>query len=423
MKEIISSFGIALRGINQNRLRGMLSVFGVVVGVIAVIGMSSLAKSMEKAFDSQATQMGANTFTVERMNEIEMAMNWTSGNRQALFDLWRRPRLSYDYIDELRENPSIRSVAPQANLNMKFRRGKKSSTDEYNIIATNQDFLQGGIYQLEEGRFLTAEDVLHRRYVCVIGAEIAREFFEGTDPIGQQINIGPLPCRIVGVLKGVGAALGANPDQVAIIPFSVASIHWRWIEWQMKINIEAAPGFTVLAQDEAVTTLRRLRSLKPEQDNNFSLVTSEMMNAFFGKITGAASLVVILIAAVSLIVAGIGIMNVMFVAVHERTHEIGIRKACGASSRQILLQFSIEAILLSAIGGLIGMVLIVSAASIAGTIMIPNNDGETLPLEIVVPPSLIVLGLFFSLLVGIVFGIIPAYRASKLNVVDALRYE
>lgn len=420
---LYKSIGIALHGINQNRLRGLLSILGVVIGVVAVIGMSSLAKSMEKALDSQATQMGANTFTVERMNQIEMAMSWSSGNRQALFDLWRRPRISLDYIEPLRENPSIRSVAPVADLDMKFRRGKKVSNKEYDIVATNQDFLQGGIYQLEEGRFLTSEDLLRRRYVCVIGAEIAREFFEGMDPLGQEINIGPLPCRVVGVLKEVGSALGANPDQVAIIPISVAIIHWRWIEWHLKINIEAGPGLMTSAEDEVVTTLRRLRGLRPEQDNDFSVVTSEMMKALFGKITGAAALVVILIAAVSLIVAGIGIMNVMFVAVHERTREIGIRKACGASSRQILLQFAIEAILLSAIGGIIGMGLIATTASVAGTIQIPGNDGETIPLQIVVPPSLIILGLVFSLLVGIVFGIVPAYRASKLKVVDALRYE
>ena len=419
----LSSIGIAFRGINHNRLRGFLSILGVVIGVVALIGMSSLAASMKNALSSQASQMGANTFTVERMNQIEMAMNWSSGNRQALFDLWKRPRLDMDYIDELRNNPSIRSVAPVANFDQYFRHGKSKSEEEYDIISTNEDFLQGGIYELEEGRFLTPDDILRRRYVCVIGQEIAREFFEGSDPIGKDLRVGPLPCKVVGVLKEVGAALGANPDRIAIIPITAAIKQWRWLEWRMTINIEAYPDMMGNAEDEAITTMRRLRALKPEQNNNFSIITSEMMEELFGKITGAAAFVVILIAAVSLIVAGIGIMNVMFVAVQERTREIGIRKSCGASAKQILIQFAIEAIFLSSIGGVIGMGIIAGFAALTGTIMIPGEDGQKIPLDIIVPPSLIVMGLVFSFFVGVVFGIIPAYRASKLKVVDALRYE
>ncbi|HHS49682.1 MAG TPA: ABC transporter permease [candidate division Zixibacteria bacterium] len=424
MKAFFGSIGIALRGINHNRLRGFLSILGVVIGVVAVIGMGSLTKSMEHALAGQATQMGANSFTVERMSQFEMALLWTSGNRQELFQLWRRPPMSLDYVDELRNNPSIRSVAPASEFSMRFRREKQTALEAYPVIATNEDFLQGGVYELADGRFITADDVLRRRYVCVIGEDVAREFFAGMDPIGQQLNVGPLPCRVVGVLKGVGAALGTNPDQVAIVPVTAAVKHWRWLEWRMKLNVEAYPGMMEAAEDEAVTTLRRLRSLKPEQDNNFSVITSQMMEELFGKITGAAALVFLLIAGVSLVVAGIGIMNVMFVAVRERTREIGIRKACGASSKHILMQFAIEAVFLSSIGGIIGMAIVWGAASAIGTVMIPaGGEGDPIPINIFVPPALIVVGLIFSFLVGVVFGIIPAYRAGKLDVVDALRYE
>ena len=413
---ILNSIGLAIKGINHNRLRGFLSILGVVIGVVAVIGMSSLAKSMEKALAAQAAQMGANTFTIERMSQIEMALNWSSGNRQELFKLWRRPRFDLSYIDDLRQScPSVRSVAPVANLDLRFRHGKKRSDEGFDVIATNEDFLQGGIYEMDDGRFLTADDLLRRRNVCVIGQEIAQDFFAGSDPIGQEIKVGPMPCKVVGVLKGIGSTLGKNPDQVAIIPITAAIKHWRWLKWRMSINVEAAPNMMGEAEDEVITAMRRLRGLRLEDENNFSLVTSEMMEALFGKITGAAALVVILIAAVSLVVAGIGIMNVMFVAVQERTREIGIRKACGASSRQVLMQFALEAILLSSIGGIIGMALVLGIAAAVGSMKIP--------FDIVVPPSLIVMGLCFSFLVGVVFGVIPAYRASKLAVVDALRYE
>jgi len=421
---IFSTIGVAIKGLNHNRLRGFLSILGVVIGVMAVIGMSSLAKSMEMAFSAQASQMGANTFTIEKLSQIEMAMNWSSGDRQALFDLWRRPRLDLDYIDDIREDcKSVKSVAPVANIDRRFRHGKKRSDESYNVIATNEDFLQGGIYELADGRFLTENDILRRRYVCVIGKEVAEEFFPGMDPIGEEIRIGPLPCKVVGLLESVGSTLGANPDQVAIVPITAAVKHWRWLIWHMKINVEAEPGMMGSAEDEVVTTMRRLRSLRPEDDNDFSIVTSEMMEALFGKITGAAAFVVILIAAVSLFVAGIGIMNVMFVAVRERTKEIGIRKACGASSRQVLMQFAIEAILLSSVGGIIGMAIVVGAANAFGSIALPAENGAQASLDLVVPLSLIIMGLVFSFLVGVVFGIIPARKASKLNVVDALRYE
>jgi putative ABC transport system permease protein len=186
------------------------------------------------------------------------------------------------------------------------------------------------------------------------------------------------------------------------------------MKWNLTLNIEAYPGLMADAQDEVITTLRRVRQLRAGVDNNFSLTTAEMMKGLFDKITGAAAMVVILIAAVSLFVAGIGIMNVMFVSVKERTKEIGIRKACGATSQSILIQFALEAVMLSTFGGIIGLGLI-------GLLVLVL--GNALSFGLIFPTWLILLGLVFSFAVGVVFGIVPAYRASKMKVVDALRYE
>ncbi|RKZ30982.1 hypothetical protein DRQ36_03715, partial [bacterium] len=345
--KLASAIGIAVHGINQNKLRGFLSILGVIVGVVAVIGMGALAASMQEALSKQAQQLGANTFTIERVSPVEMGMLWMGGNRQAMFELFRRPRFDLSYVDELRDNcPSAQSIAPMSKGTNRFRHRRKRSDESITVLATNEDFLQGGVYELGEGRFLMPNDVTSRRYVCVVGQEVVNEFFEGRNPIGEEIAIGPMSCKIVGTLKEVGAALGENPDNVAIVPITTALKHWPWMRWQMSINIEAEPGKFEDAQDEAITTLRRLRELRPWEKNNFSIITSEMMMELFGKITGAASVVVLLIAGVSLVVAGIGIMNVMFVSVRERTRETGIRKACGASSNSIMMQFAIEAVML-----------------------------------------------------------------------------
>ena len=418
----LSNIWLALHGINHNRVRGFLSILGVIIGVVAVIGMGSLAVSMQSAFEKQSSRMGANTFTVQRMSRIEMMMQFTSGNRQKMYELWRRPRFDLEYVDEIREScPSVRSVAPFANTSYSFRRGRKRSREQIEIINTNEDFLQGGIYKLAEGRFLTEYDVLRRRYVCVIGQQVARDFFGGENPIGKDINTGDVKMKVIGVLEEVGATMGTNPDNVAIIPITTGIKFWPWLKWRMDINIEAEPGKTGAAEDEVITTLRRLRGLRAGDDNNFSIVTSEMMQETLGKITGAAALVVLLIAGVSLVVAGIGIMNVMFVSVRERTREIGIRKACGASSHSILIQFALEAVFLSTLGGAIGLALVWGIASLVGSVPVPGEEGGSM--DLIIPPMLIVIGLVFSFMVGVVFGIIPAYRAGKLKVVDALRYE
>lgn len=413
--KLLSNIVIALSGINQNRLRGFLSILGVVVGVVAVIGMGALAWSMQKALSKRAQSLGANTFSLERASQIEMAMSWSSGNRAEAFELWRRPRFDLDYVEEIMEScPSVKSVAPIAKGDFRMRYGSKRSDEEIDYIATNEHFLQGGIYKLKEGRFLRRHDVETRRYVCVIGQELVNDFFPNQDPIGQTLYIGKLPCKVVGTLQKVGSTLGENPDEIAILPITTAAKHYRWLFWRLKMNVEAYPGYLDDAVDETITTVRRIRGLRPEEDNNFSIVTSDMMKEVYGKITGAATIVVLLIAGVSLVVAGIGIMNVMFVSVKERTKEIGIRKACGAASNDILMQFTAEAIMLSTVGGIIGM-------GVVGVLV--ATVGKMAPFDIIFPPGLIIFGLFFSIIVGVVFGIIPAIRASKQNVVDALRYE
>ncbi len=413
--KFLSNIIIALHGINQNRLRGFLSILGVVVGVVAVIGMGTLAWSMQEALANRAQSLGSNTFSLERASQIEMAMSWSSGNRAAAFELWRRPRFDLDYVDEIMKScPSVKSVAPIASGDFRMRFGRKRSDEEISYIATNENFLQGGIYKLKDGRFLRKHDVETRRYVCVIGQELVNDFFPNTDPIGKTLYIGVMPCKVIGTLEKVGSTLGENPDEIAILPITTAAKHHRWLFWRLKMNVEAYPGRLDDAIEETITALRRLRGLSYEDDNNFSIVTSDMMKELYGKITGGATIVVLLIAGVSLIVAGIGIMNVMFVSVKERTKEIGIRKACGAASKDILLQFTAEAIMLSTIGGIIGMGMV---GVLVGTV------GKMAPFDIVFPPGLVFFGLLFSMLVGVVFGIIPAVRASKMNVVDALRYE
>jgi putative ABC transport system permease protein len=264
------------------------------------------------------------------------------------------------------------------------------------------------------GRFLLSSDVEHRRSVCVLGAEVAEKLFGSDDPLGHRVNVGGYKFRVVGVLEKRGKIFGFNPDLLVIIPFGTFEKtfgHERSIEIQVKAVSAARLEET---QDQLTGIMRRARKLGPMQSDDFAINKQSMLTDLYNSLTAGLWAVAIGVGSISLLVGGIGIMNIMLVSVTERTREIGIRKAIGAKRSDILWQFLVEAMMVCGLGVVIGLVIAVAIVMLVAKFS---------PLPAAITPWVAVLGLGFTVTLGLFFGIYPASKAARLNPIEALRYE
>ncbi len=413
MKRTASIILSSLKDIFSHKMRAFLTSLGVVVGVISVVGIGTAAYSMQKSIEKQFSGMGADTFYIMKFSFTRFMSGDVS--RSSMWDIFRRPHLELDYLKPLQEQVTAADkIAPTINYHKAAVYKDNANSRGYSITATT-DKMQGiGLFEVDFGRFIIPTDVERKRSVCVIGQNLLTDMFDGRDPIGEKIKLGGIPFTVVGVLDSIDAGMGHWNDDMVIVPITTAIKHYKH-GWWMQYTVKAKPGQIELAQAQTTDVLRRLRGLKFNEENNFDFMSADMLLDVIGRITGVAYFVMIAISAIALIVAGIGIMNVMYVTVSERTKEIGIRKSLGATSRDILLQFAFESVVISAFGGLIGILLVWG-----GVQFVPTMKGD-MDITILFPPQLAVLGLVFSFLVGVTFGIAPARKAAKMNVVDALR--
>jgi len=403
-------FKVAIRNIFAQKLRSFLVALGVAIGVVAVAGMITAAISLQGELKRSFSSLGPETFTVMRISP----MNFMQGRRmRRMRKLWRRERLKLSYLEPLKKGcESCEKITPIVKYNRYASYGKKKITS-VPIVGASPDFNGLGEYKIWVGRFITQFEVDRKRHVCVIGPSTAKELFGDSDPIGRRIKVAGIPFTVVGITEPLGKVFGQDKDNIIIVPVTTALHHW-WGFWGITFIVKAKSGKLEQAKDEVVAVLRRLRHLKPAEENDFDIFTSDLMLKFFTSILAMVYAVGIGIALISLVVAGIGIMNVMFVAVSERTKEIGIRKACGATPKLIKLQFTIEAAVLAFLGGLLGLAFL--------SILIKFIAGK-LPFQVSLNPKVVVFGLLFSFATGVLFGYFPARRASQLNPVDALRWE
>ncbi len=401
---------VSLRSIFAQRLRSALVVLGVAVGVVAVGGMTAAAVSIRQAVKQQLSSLGAETFVVVRISPLVFVRG---SHRRDWRKLWRRPRLKLSYLKPLVDGcSSCERIAPVATYAGKTATLGKRKLEDVSVVGTTPQYNGLSGVKLAFGRFIDERDVDRKRYVCVIGQTVLDELFGKSNPIGRRIRLGGIPFVVVGVADSVGSAFGEDKDNFVVVPITTALHHWRgW--WGIQYVVRAKAGAVSSAKEEVISVLRRLRRLKAYEDNDFDILTADMLLSLLTTIIAAVYAVGFAISLASLVVAGIGIMNIMFVVVSERTREIGIRKACGATPGAIMAQFTLEAMLLGLLGGVLGIgILYIISAIISGTI----------PFDIKVSFGVAVFGLLFSAACGVIFGIFPARRAARLNPVDALRW-
>jgi putative ABC transport system permease protein len=411
---LLEAILMALRTIRAQKLKSFFSLIGVLIGVTFLIAVVSIVQGMNRYMEERFanTLVGANTFQLRQRPYI------TTDNVPD--DVWlawrRRPRITYadaDYVRERVKTPATFAKFCEDRVALHYQ-GKVAR--DVNLVGTEETYFRIKNYELEAGRAFTAQEVRTGQPVLVIGTEVAQKLLAGVDPIDKQVLIGGIPYRVIGVVARQGTLFGISLDKFAIMPFSAPGR--RLI---CPINIldalivqTANPVTMQLALDETEALMRSRRQLKPWQESNFSFQTAEGALGSWEKISRVLFVALPGLVAISLVVGGIVIMNIMLMAVSERTREIGIRKALGARRRDIMAQFVVESATLSSVGAVLGIGLGITLAFVVKAVT---------PLPAAVAPWSIVVGVVLGMAVGIAAGVYPASRASRLDPIVALRAE
>jgi putative ABC transport system permease protein len=403
---------ISLRAILGNKMRSFLTVLGIIIGVLAVVTVLSIVQGIFASFFQEFETMGADTMFI-RPN-YEMFKSHVEGIR----------RLRMTYEDAVAVGLSVKEVKDVAPFLMSSDtisyRGRKDATQ---IIGTTESYISVNNLGLDSGRFISPVDVSTRRKVCVIGRDIIDKLALPEQCLGEEIQIGRGTYAIIGVQEKKGGSFGESQDDIIYIPLTTGVQQYGQTAANqvfMVVQVKDAKRMDD-AVDRISTALRKQHGLKFGAEDDFRIFTVEQIRKIIKQFTSISTLVVTAIVSITLIVGGIGIMNIMLVSVTERTREIGIRMAVGAKRQHILYQFLFESITLSTLGGIIGLI---SGWGLANGIVfiLRKSVSESFP-PAYVPLWIVFLSLLFAALTGAVFGVYPAYKASRLDPIDALRYE
>jgi len=401
---IFETMQVAFEGISANKTRSILTALGVIIGVAAVIAMLAIGNGAKQQTEELMERIGTNVISVFPGRQSGR-VSGGFGSAQIL-----KPD-DLDYI--LANCPAVLAVAPEVSSNSQVKFANQNTNTS--VLGTTPDYLIMRNYSVERGRTFYAEDVTEFAQVALLGPTTVTNLFGEANPIGETIKIRGRNYEVIGVLKSKGAGSGwSDPDDQIIIPYTTAMRKLAGTRYIRSINVQAK-SYELLndAQTQVDSALREKHDLDAESESIRIMNPSEFM-ASMEQSNKTFTMLLASIASISLIVGGIGIMNIMLVSVTERTREIGIRMALGARRRDVLLQFLIESLILSLIGGLIGVMLGFLAAYLVNKF----SDFQSL-----VVMSSVFMSFGFAAIVGVVFGISPAYKASKLDPIDALRYE
>lgn len=405
---------IALRALAKNKMRAGLTVLGVVIGIAAVTAMVSVGMSASELVQGEFRNLGTNVIVVIPGNE-----QTRGGVRAQIMSL--TPDDARSLVDEC---PSVLATTPVVFSTGQAVFGNSNWTPR-EMFGVDENFLLVRNWQVRLGNFFTERDVASASKVCVIGQTVVKHLFQTSNPIGQQIRVKNIPFEVIGVLEAKGANMvGDDQDDVLVMPYTTVRKRLQGSNFDT-VNFIMASARTTDSMKSAEMEMRNLlldrHRIAPGQPADFEVANTTEIANVLGVITGTLTMMLSAIAGISLVVGGVGIMNIMLVSVTERTREIGIRMAVGARSMDILLQFLVESVVLSCIGGAIGVLL--GIAGSVGLTMVINNLSSGRPWPIVISFLACFVALVFSALVGVGFGFYPAWRASRLDPIEALRYE
>ena len=399
------SIAISYRAIRSNKVRSFLTTLGIIIGVAAVISLVSITGGAKNMIEGQLAALGANSLVVKSGKLTKSGKTLFAGNL--------KPLTGRD-VDAIRNLEVTQYVSPISNSTANVVSGGRNVFTA--VIGTGRDFIFINDWFPEKGTFFNELDIRDAALVCVLGKTVKENLFGSRDPMGESVRIGKYTYRIIGVMSPIGPTpSGKDQDDIVLLPYT--SVQKRLIGRKSveRITIFVNPDYDlVYAQKEIERTLRRQHGIKSGDENDFHVSTQQTQIKTIKSISRIMTVLLGSIASISLVVGGIGIMNIMLVSVGERTREIGIRLAVGAKEKNILVQFLIESILLSLIGGVIGTIVGISISKAASAL-------TGWPTE--VSPLAILVAFAFSALVGVVFGIYPARKAAQMNPIDALRYE
>lgn len=401
-------FKIAMRAIAANKLRSFLTMLGIIIGVASVIAMMAIGQGSKKSIQANIAEMGSNMIMIRPGQD-----KGPGGAQQDASDMQTLKLKDYEALKE--QAKYLSAISPSVNSSGQFINGNNNTPST--IYGISPDYMQIRQQKVKDGEMFTDEEVRSSAKVCVIGKTVADNLFtNGEDPVGKVIRFNKIPFRVVGVLESKGYnSFGMDQDDVVLAPYTTVMKRILSVTYLQGINASAVTeDMTDLAIEDITSILRENHKLKTTDDDNFTIRSQQEMAEMMNSTSDTMTVLLLVVACISLVVGGIGIMNIMYVSVTERTKEIGLRMSVGARGIDILNQFLIESVLLSVTGGLIGVIVGVGAA-------VGINVFAHWPIQI--QPWSVLLSFAVCSATGIFFGWYPAKKAASLDPIEAIRYE
>lgn len=409
--EIIEILKVAFNSLKANRLRSILTIVGIVVGIFSIITISTIIEMMQTSIEEGVAQLGQNTFQIQKWPAVQ-----TGGPGSGL-KYRNRPDITLEQFYRLKEklNKAKYVAAEEWEFGKLLKVGNIETNPNVWVSGVTPEAFPNNSWYVEDGRAINERDVQRFEPFIVLGADLAKKLFPTVNPLNQFVTLEGHKFRVIGVLEPQGAFFGQSRDNFAILPITTFQSIYGKRNHSLNITVMAFDrnSYNELIE-EAEGIFRAIRKVPPGEENDFDIWSNEQLLTRINDITAGVRIGSIVVAAIALLAAGVGIMNIMLVSVTERTKEIGIRKAIGAKKINILIQFITEAITLSLIGGLIGIILGVAAGNIAGSYL---NAVAVIPIDWVI------IGVLLCILIGVSFGTYPAYKAANLDPIESLRYE